>query len=49
MRGPRAEEVKIIRMAQEAVDGLLQRCNDGREKGQETGAMLMSPWNYIRK
>lgn len=45
--GSPAEEVKIIRMAQEAVEGLPQRFNDGREQGQEIGGKLMSPCNYI--
>lgn len=47
VRGGRTGEAKIIRMAQEAVEGLLQRCNDGRELGQEIGGKLMSPWKYV--
>lgn len=47
VRGGRAEEMNIIHMAQEAVEGLLQRCNTGRDQGQEIGGKLMAPWNYI--
>ncbi|GLI79160.1 hypothetical protein PoHVEF18_007488 [Penicillium ochrochloron] len=47
VRGGRSEEMKIIHMAQEAVEGLLERCNHGREQGQEIGGKLMAPWNYI--
>jgi hypothetical protein len=47
VRGGRSEEMKIIQMAQEAVEGLLERCNHGREQGQEIGGKLMAPWNYI--
>jgi cytosine/adenosine deaminase-related metal-dependent hydrolase len=47
VRGGRSEELNIIRMAQEAVEGLLQRCNQEREQGQEIGGKLMAPWNYI--
>ncbi|KAJ5151323.1 uncharacterized protein N7482_010575 [Penicillium canariense] len=47
VRGGREKEREIVRMAQEAVEGLLQRGNHGRKPGQEIGGKLMKGWSYI--
>lgn len=45
--GGREKEMAIVRMAQSSVQGLLERCNAGRDDDAKVGANLMQPWSYI--
>lgn len=45
--GGREKELEIVRMAQASVQGLLERCNAGRDDDLKVGAKLMPPWSYI--
>ncbi|KAJ5317070.1 hypothetical protein N7508_001578 [Penicillium antarcticum] len=45
--GGREKEKEIVRLAQESVKGILERCNSDREDDAKVGARLMKPWSYI--
>ncbi|KAJ5721683.1 uncharacterized protein N7483_009617 [Penicillium malachiteum] len=45
--GGRDMEMEIVCKAQLAAEGILDRCNSGREEGSEIGGKLRKDWSYV--
>jgi len=45
--GGREKEMGIISKAQQAIQGILLRCNEGREPDSKIGSKLAKGWSYI--
>ncbi|KAJ5994275.1 hypothetical protein N7451_009999 [Penicillium sp. IBT 35674x] len=47
VNGEREKEMDIIGKAQQAIQGILLRCNEGREPDSKIGGKLAKGWSYV--